>query len=206
MLNDILYTSLRLRKSDGLTNCRSVQIHQPEEEETMNSGSVMALGMMVGVMIAAWVLSRKSKGRDSEYDEMQLTIRAKGYQLGFYTALFLMVVLILLSEADLLAAVTPGFAAYLVLMISVTVFAAYCILHDAFLSVRGSAGSYLLIFGLIALLDGIITIRHLTEGGMLEAGKLGFSGGAPAAMCACFLILLITLILKTIRNRNGAEE
>ena len=65
----------------------------------MNTGSVMALGIMVGVMIAACVLSRKAK-KTTEYDEMQLKIRARGYQIGFFTALGLLVVLILLLELN----------------------------------------------------------------------------------------------------------
>ena len=56
----------------------------------MTRGTVLALGIMVGVMVAAWFLSRKAMQKNCEYDEMQLKIRAKGYQIGFYTALFLL--------------------------------------------------------------------------------------------------------------------
>ena len=107
----------------------------------MNIGTAMALGIMAGVMIAAWFLSRKAMKRNSEFDEMQLKIRAKGYQIGFYTALILMMILVLLWEMNLLTFVTPGFAAYAALIVSVTVFAVYCILHDAFLAVRGNPKS-----------------------------------------------------------------
>ena len=171
----------------------------------MNTGSVMALGIMVGVMIAACVLSRKAK-KATEYDEMQLKIRARGYQIGFFTALGLLVVLILLLELNAFSFVTPGFAVYAILMISVVVFAAYCILHDAFVAVRGKPGSYIGIFSIIVILEGIITVRHLMEGDLLENGKLTFSGGAGAVMCIGFLTLLLTLIVKTVRNGKEAEE
>ena len=46
----------------------------------MNTGTFMVLGIMVGVMIAALFLSRKAQKKECEYDEMQLKIRAKGYQ------------------------------------------------------------------------------------------------------------------------------
>ena len=172
----------------------------------MNSGSAMALGIMAGVMIAAWLLSRKAMKRSNEYDEMQLKIRAKGYQIGFYTALILIMLLVLLYEMNLLTVVTPGFAAYTALIISVTVFAVYCILHDAFLAVRGNPRSYLGIFGMIVILEGFTTIRYLTAGELLEDGKLTFSSGAPAVMFVCFLAVLITLIVKTVRNGKEAEE
>lgn len=172
----------------------------------MNTGTAMALGIMVGVMIAAWALTRQARKKDCEYDEMQLKIRAKGYQIGFFTALILLLALVLLSEMNLLTAVTPGFAAYAALILSVTVFAIYCILHDAFLSVRGKAVNYICIFSIVILTEGFVAIRYAAEGSLLEDGKLAFRGGAPAVMCICFLAVLITLIVKTIRNRKEAEE
>ncbi len=172
----------------------------------MNNGSVMALGIMVGVMIAAWVLARKNRNKESEYDEMQQKIRAGGYRIGFFTSLFLMLVVILLYEMNLLTPVTPGFAVYAALILSVTVFAVYCILRDAFLSVRGKAGSYLVIFGLITAVESIVTIRYLAEGKMIMDGKLSFAGGAPALMAVCFLTILATLVVKTIRNRKEEKE
>ncbi len=137
---------------------------------------------------------------------MPLTVRAKGYQIGFFTALCLLLVFILLAVMNCLTAVTPGFAAYAVLIISVTVFAIYCILHDAFLSIRGNAKSYLGIFSMVILVEGAVAVRYLTNGEMLEDGKLTFGSGAPAIMFICFLAILIVLIVKTIRNRKEAEE
>ena len=172
----------------------------------MNTGIFIAIGIMVGVMIAAWLLSRKSWKRECEYDEMQLKIRARGYQIGFYTALFLMLVLILLWELNWLTVATPGFAIYTALIISVTVFAIYCILNDAFLAIRGNANRYFWLFGLIIAIEGIVTVRNISNGEMLENGKLTFGSGAPAVMAVCFLAILITLFVKTVRNRKEADE
>ena len=172
----------------------------------MTSGSVMVIGIMFGIIVAAVALVLRNRNKECEYDEMQLKIRAKGYQIGFFTALILMMVLVFLSEMNLLTAVTPGFAVYTALLICVTVFSIYCILHDAFLSVRGNAKNQIVIFGIIVLLEAFVTIRNMTEGGMLTDGKLTFRNGAPAGMCVCFLAILITLIVKIIRNRKEAEE
>ena len=172
----------------------------------MNTGSVMALGIMVGVMIAAFYLTRKGRKKESEYDEMQLKIRAKGYQIGFYTALFLIMLLVFAFEMNLITFVTPGFAVFAILIISVTVFVIYCILHNAFLSISGNAKSYLGIISMVVLIEGIVTVRYAISGELLENGQLGFGGGAPALMFVCFLAILITLIVKTIRNGKEAEE
>ena len=172
----------------------------------MTTGSVMALGIMVGVMIAAFFLTRKSRKEECEYDEMQLKIRAKGYQIGFFTALALLLMLVFLYEMNLLTVMTPGFAAYAVLIICVTVFTIYCILHDAFLSISGNAKSYLGIISMVVLVEGFVAVRDAVNGKLLENGQLTFGGGAPALMFICFLAILITLIVKTIRNGKEAEE
>ena len=172
----------------------------------MNTGTFLVIGIMVGVMIAAWFLSRKTWKKECEYDEMQLKIRARGYQIGFYTALGLMLALILLWEVNCLTVVTPGFAIYTAMIISVTVFVIYCILNDAFLAIRGKADRYFMLFGLFVLLEGFIFVRSLMDGEILENGKLTFGSGAPAVMAICFLAILITLAVKTFRNRKEAQE
>ena len=172
----------------------------------MTSGTATVIGIMVGIIFAAVILVLRNRNKECEYDEMQLKIRAKGYQIGFFTALILMLCLILLWETGLLTVVTPGFAIYAALLITVTVFAIYCILHDAFLAVRGKPNSYIGIFSAVVLLQGAATVRYLMEGEMLENGKLTFSSGSPALMFVCFLVILITLIVKTVRNGKEAEE
>ena len=172
----------------------------------MNIGTVMVLGIMVGIMIAAWALTRKKMKKETEYDEMQLKIRTNGYQIAFFTALGLQLVLILLLEANLLTVVTPGFAAFAALLLSVTVFAVYCIMHDAFLAVDGHPGIYIGIFGMVIAAEAIITIRNLINGTLLENGKLTIGSGMPLVMLVCFLVILVTLIAKTVSNGKGADK
>ncbi len=171
----------------------------------MDTGTFLALGIMVGVMFAAWFLSRKANKNEYEYDEMQLKIRARGYQIGFYTALMLMLALILLWELGWLTFATPGLAVFAALLISVTVFAVYCILNDAFLSIRGKANRYYGIFGLILAIEGLVCVRRISEGKILEDGKFTFDSGVPVVMFICYLIILITLIVKTVCKREAEE-
>lgn len=171
----------------------------------MTTSSWIVLGLMLIIMIAAWVITRKSCSA-KQYDEMQLKIRAKGYQIGFFTALFLMMVLLLLLESTLLTLVTPGFVAFAALIASLTVFAVYCILNNAFLSLRGNAKSYIVLYTIIVILDGFNTIRSIINGELLENGKLTFCSSTSAVVFVAFLVILITLLVKTARNRKEAEE
>ena len=172
----------------------------------MSGNTVVILELVLLIGIVVWVMLRKKKSCTEQYDEMHLKIRAMGYQIGFFTALILFLCLVLLWETGLLTVVTPGFAIYAAMLISVIVFAIYCILHDAFLAINGKPNLYIGIFSAIVLLQGATTVRYLMEGEILEDGKLTFGSGAPALMFVCFLAILITLIVKTVRNRKEAEE
>ncbi len=114
----------------------------------MNISTLIPLALMVVLMVIVLLLT-KQKRQTSEYDETQLKIRARGYKIGFFTALCMLAVVSLLSETGvLLSAVTPGFAAFAVLIVSVVVFSVYCILHDAFVEICGNARSFLIIASL----------------------------------------------------------
>ena len=172
----------------------------------MSGNTLVILELVLFIGIIVWVMIRRRKNCTQKYDEMQLKIRAKGYKISFFTALLMLCVLTVLLECNMLGIVTPGFAAYTALMVSVTVFAIYCILHDAFLAVRGNPKQHLLLFGIIVILEGFTTIRYLIKGELLEGGLLTFGSGAPLVMFICFLTILITLIVKTVRNGKEAEE
>ena len=115
-------------------------------------------------------------------------------------------IIVLLYELNYLTVVTPGFAAFAALILSVTVFTIYCILHDSFISIRGDSRTQIAVFSLVVLAEGLASIRYLTEGELFKNGVLTFDCGAPSLMFICFLAILITLIIKTVRNRKEAKE
>ena len=171
----------------------------------MSKDAFFALGLLVGLMLAAWALSRKN-AKCKHYDEMQLKIRAAGYKLGFFTALGLMVVLMLLFELDCLGCVSPAFALMAVLMISITVFAVYCICHEAFLSVDGQGERYIVLFSLVVLCNGAASVMRLIRGEALEEGRLTRSFGSPLLMTVGFLVILAALLIKTAKAGKEAAE
>ena len=162
----------------------------------MTDNAWIILGMMILLMIAAWVLLRK-KPCAEQYDERQLRIRARGYQIGFFTALF---------ETEFLTVITPGLAALTALMISVTAFAVYCINHDAFLAIRGDGKSQIVLYSIIVLVEIVNVIRHIIIGEVIVDGKVDFTFGSAVAVGLCFLVMLITLILKTRKDKKEVEE
>ena len=171
----------------------------------MSDNAWMALGLLVIVMVAAWALTRKARCNE-KFDEMQLKIRARGFQIGFFTALGLMMVLAFLLEMNIITLVTPGLLALTALMITVTVFAVYAITHDAFLSIRGDGKNHIALYSVIVIVEIVNVVRHAVMGTMLENGKLDFGVGAGIVMCVCFLVILVTLIVKKMKNGKEAAE
>ena len=174
----------------------------------MNADILLVSGILLCVMIALWILNRKKRNASGikEFDEMQTVIRGRGYRIGFLTAVILLAVMILLSELDALTGVTAGFAFFAVLIISVTTFGVYCIAHDAFLGIREKPKRTMILFLIIVIGDGAVSVIDLISGKMTENGRLSFSGGSSVLMFAAFLILLITMIVKTARGRKEAAE
>ena len=171
----------------------------------MTDNAWMALGLLVIVMVAAWALTRKARCNE-KFDEMQLKIRAKGFQIGFFTALGLMMVLAFLLETNAIPLVTPGLLTLAALLISVTVFAIYAITHDAFLSIRGDGKNHIALYSVIVIVEIVNVVRHAVMGTMLENGKLDFGVGAGIMMGICFLAILVTLIVKKMKNGKEAAE
>ena len=171
----------------------------------MTDNAWIILGMMILLLIAAWVLFRKKRCTE-QYDERQLRIRARGYQIGFFTALILMFILALLFETEWLTVITPGLAALTVLVLSVTVFAVYCINHDALLSIRGDGKSQIVLYSIIVLVELVNVIRHIIIGEVMVDGKVDFTFGSAVAVGLCFLVMLITLILKIRKDKKEVEE
>ncbi len=174
----------------------------------MNADVLLVSGILLCVMIALWILNRKKRNASGikDFDEMQTVIRGRGYRIGFLTAVILLAVMILLSELDALKGVTAGFAFFAVLIISVTTFGVYCVAHDAFLGIREKPKRTMILFLIIVVVDGAVSVINLISGKMTESGRLNFSGGSSVLMFAAFLILLITLIVKTAKGRKEAAE
>lgn len=171
----------------------------------MTDNAWIVLGMMILLMIAAWVLLRKKRCTE-QYDERQLRIRARGYQIGFFTALALLAILALLFETEWLTVITPGLAALTALIISVTTFAVYCINHDAFLAIRGDGKSQIMLYSIIVLVEIVNVVRHIIVGEVMVNGKVDFTIGSAMVLGICFLVMLITLILKIRKDKKESDE
>ncbi len=172
----------------------------------MSDNLIVILELVLLVGLVVWVALRKKKSCSQKFDEMQLKLRAKGYRISFFTALLAMAATVILMECNMLGIITPALAVMAALMISVTVFAVYCILNDAFISFSGTPKNHLFLYSLIVLVEIANVVRLLIRGEVLVSGMVDFTAGAAVLMAVAFLVILITLIIKTNCERKEAEE
>ncbi|MBR6115800.1 MAG: hypothetical protein IKQ10_11600 [Oscillospiraceae bacterium] len=163
--------------------------------------------IFVAVMIAMIAVIKKGRIRTRHYDEMQLKIRADAYQLGYLVTLLSTLAVIFLADFGALEHVADTvFAVFAALILGLTVFAVYCIMHEAFFSVGDRSGTYIGLVVVIVVLDGFVSVSRFIDGSILENGIVTFQSGSSTVMTLMFLAVLTALLVKRAQQKREAEE
>lgn len=175
----------------------------------MSMSILYVLGIVVGLLlvaigcIAIAFVSRK-KNCPTEYDERQQMARGKAFKLAFISlALYLLVVSILdatgVRFGDMTAISTLG------ICISVTLYACSCIINDAYLSVREKPKTLILIFSILIVVNGALSVMRILSDEVIVDGRLTlYSCNLICAVMA--VIILAALLLKLSSERRAAME
>lgn len=158
--------------------------------------------LVVMVFMVLMVARIRKKGTAKVFDERQLIIRGKAYKYGFFSALAALAVLIFCNAVlsfDMLL-----FGAASCMFFGLTVFAVYCIWNDAFLSFKQKPSSYLLIGGIVIVVNGSGVVKRLVEG--TEIAELLNDVFCLNILCAAaFMVIEITIAIKLIASRRENE-
>lgn len=146
---------------------------------------------------------RKAATNPTKYDERQILMRGKAYQIGFMTILGLNASFIFFS-VFFDAMITYGYLWNCVSMIiGLTVFAVYSICNDAFFSLKEDVDSYIIstIFIVIVNFIGISPIVQEINSiaDLLLSYRL-----CNLLITLSFMIILVTLLIK--KNIDRKEE
>ena len=165
------------------------------------------LGALLGVVLLAAVILlglwlRKSRGGEKRYDERQLTLRAEGYKRGFFVTLLAEALGILLLEVEVIPPACASLAVFVALMAGVVTFAVFCIVKDVFLSMGDRSRNYLLLWGLIVVLDGALAVSRIADGTILENGLPTFGSCNQLVMALSFLVVFAAQLVR----RAGGER
>lgn len=173
----------------------------------MNSTGYTA-GMAVGIIAALalfiiiWKFNKtKLKG---QFDERQELVRGRGYKYACFTLLGLIVLDLLLEGIGAFETLPVGRDLYLffVILTGVMVYALYCIKNDSYFGVGMDTRTYRAVMWVVIVCNALSAFSGLRDGAMAD-GKLAFSPCASLIFCVAFIIIMISL---NVRSRNAALE
>ena len=167
----------------------------------------MAIGIMIGIILIVVCLkfANRDHKMETQYDERQMEIRGKAYRLAFYTLLIYEAVMMCLDVAEIQLPVEPYFIHFLGIVIGGTVLAEYTIWHDSYWGQNNNIKRYVVVFAACILLNLIPLIGPIRNGSLMENGKMSIAIVNLVAV-VLLVVILITTLLKMVRDRNATEE
>lgn len=174
----------------------------------MNSTAYI-LGFVCGIAIVAiiciairMIAARKDGKAPAEYDERQAAIRGKGFQLAYSTAIITLVLGGLAEMATGVAWCDLFVLAMIALWTSICVFTTYCVIKDAYFTLRTRRKPLMIILAAAGIINLAVSIMHIAEGSyIIEAERLS-TGFVNLLTGACCLYLGVMMALWTLHERR----
>lgn len=171
----------------------------------------LMMGSFLGVFIILFVIGLmirfyNTKGSwRCKYDERQERIQGKGYRYGFYSMIvylgldYLIINLMEYQWAESNVDLALG------IFLGVGVYAIYCIMNGAFISLNENPKRYAAVVLFVAVINGICAVKMLMEGEMLiRHGQL--SVNCLNLVCAVFLFIILGFMaLKHLMDKRESD-
>ena len=165
---------------------------------------------LVFVALLVWIIRKLGGKVDLEckqgaFDERQLLARGVAYKYAFFT---LMIGMMIISLMELMGVTLfMSFAGvWIVVCISIAVFATVCIMKDAYMSLYENVKGVVIMFAAIGISNLGIGINNLIGGmPLVEKGVLS-SGCVNLIVGALFVYILPVFIGRVIYNNKQLEE
>ena len=157
--------------------------------------------ILVGGFMALVVIA--DRDRRNKYDERQLVEQGRACKYAFVS----MIVFICLEPLSEIMAghklMDTNVALWLCAVLGVGVFAVYCVIKDAYVTVKTSPWVQTFVMGLLSVVYVLMAVARL-DGGLIKDGMLTVDF-AYLAMAADFVIIFLTMLIKTLRDRRSRE-
>jgi len=166
----------------------------------------MLVGVGVGLLLVALAFKfvKVKKGSNFAYDERQQMARGRGFKYAYVTSIVYNGVLCLVTVAEIGIPVEQGVLIMFGIMLSVLVYAVYCILHDAYVSLNENANRLMIVFIFMGGINLLIGIMHIVHGTMVEEGILTFHG--MNLFCGILLLVVAVVLFGHTKLQSGEEE
>ncbi len=164
----------------------------------------MAVAIILFVIIKRLVL-KQGKRAGQEYDERQQLIIGRAYKYAFYTLAFYNCAAALFEMATGIVWCELMTNLFIGIIVSVMVFAVYCIRYDAYMPLRVNPVRYIVLFSLLGVFNiGISLINSADDGSFLVNGMLT-NDFVNLLAGAVLLLLALTLGVRCLSDRNKTE-
>ena len=175
----------------------------------MNSTSYMigfSCGLLIALIIVAVLRIQRKNKNGCEYDERQEAIRGIGFKYAYFTALGVMI-LGGIAEVIAGAAWCSQFTfAILALWASICVFTTYCVVKDAYFTLRSKRGLLIVIFQAASVINIIFGIDSLRHGEIIVNAALNLNAANLITGAGCLYIGVMMLVHSILERRQEDAE
>lgn len=168
------------------------------------------VGMLVGVgaglivVMLCFKYVRIRKGSNFEYDERQQLARGNGFKYAYITGVVYNGVLCLLTMAGIPLPVEQSVLIMMGILLTVLIYAVYCIRHDAYVSLNENANRLMIVFIILGGINTFIGVMHVVHGTMFEDGVFTFHG--INLLCGIFLLVVAVVLFAHTKLQAREEE
>ena len=158
----------------------------------------------VAVVLILFLIKRSVQGQNCEYDERQTAARGKAYQYAFFTTAILELIYVCLEAAGISFA-DPSMGPLLGVLCGVAVFAVTAIFKDAYVSLRESTRSAILLPLFVLAVNLLIGIPKLLDGEAIVDGRLTFDA-INLVIAALFAVVLAAIVIHWFRRKHAERD
>lgn len=177
------------------------------------------LGMICGVatatvflVVATWLI-RKVGGKidwncngEKSYDERQLLARGVAYKYAFFTLMFGVGFACLLDEIAGISLFMSFAGIWLMICLSLAVFATICIVKDAYMSLYENVKGGIMMFSIVAILNLGVGIMNIVNGTRCITDGVLTIGCTNMIVGVLFLYILLVFVGRVIYSNRQLEE
>lgn len=163
-------------------------------------------GLAIVLMISVILRIRLRNKQGYEYDERQEAIRGTGFKYAYFTALLVAVIggIIETLTKKTWCGLFPF--AMLILWSSLSVFITYCVLKDAYFTLRSKRKVLTAIFLIAAAINLYFGIESILSGEMIVNGALSLKATNLITGVSCFYLGVMMLVHSIHERRQEDAE
>jgi len=179
----------------------------------MHSKTYM-LGFICGLLVVAaagiiirMICKKKLGIGGNEYDERQKAIQGTGYKYAYLTMLGVVIIGGVIESLLGFAWCSLFTLALIALWISICVFITYCVIKDAYFSLRSRRKPLMIIMMAAGIINLAIGLRNcIFEGGIFPNGQLELNFSNLLTGAACIYLSLMMIARSIYERKQEIEE